>query len=41
MNFTNDVNKFKSSVDASNVNGGADAFESGMDGIMQAIACKG
>lgn len=41
LDFTTDVSKFRSAVDASNVNGGNDAFESGMDGIMQAIACKG
>ena len=41
MNFTKDVQKFKQTVDNSKVSGGRDAFESGMDGIMQAVACKG
>ena len=41
QNFTDDVNKFRDMVDASQVGGGSDLPESGMDAIMQAIVCKG
>ena len=41
QNFTKTITTFKSTIEKSHVNGGGDAFEGGMDGIMQTIACKG
>ena len=39
--FTNNTQTYESSVEQSTVSGGGNDFESGLDGLMQTIVCKG
>ena len=39
--FKNSTQTYESSVEQSTVSGGGNDFESGLDGLMQTIVCKG
>ena len=39
--FTSDTNKYESALQKSTVSGGGNDYESGLDGLLQTIVCKG
>ena len=39
--FTTDTNTYQNALRKTTCSGGGDDFESGMDGLMQTIACEG